>query len=134
MSDAQRPLPTLTDDNRFFWTSGADGKLRFLRCDACGYYIHPPAPICPCCRSAEVAPAEVSGRAKVRSITVNHQSWGIGPSEPFAIAIVGLDEQNDLNLTTNIVGVAPEEVRIGLPVKVRFEAHGEIQIPLFEPL
>ena len=32
---AKRPLPMLTESNRFFWTSGADGKLRFLRCTAC---------------------------------------------------------------------------------------------------
>ena len=26
-----RPLPELTPENEWFWTSGADGKLRFLR-------------------------------------------------------------------------------------------------------
>ena len=42
-----RILPKLDDGNRFFWTSGADGRLRFLRCQDCGYFIHPPQPICP---------------------------------------------------------------------------------------
>ena len=28
-----RLLPRLSDDVAVFWTSGADGMLRFLRCD-----------------------------------------------------------------------------------------------------
>ncbi len=32
-----RILPALTDRNRHFWTGGAEGELRFLRCQDCGY-------------------------------------------------------------------------------------------------
>ena len=39
-----RLLPRLDDDVTFFWTSGEDGVLRFLRCNACGFYIHPARP------------------------------------------------------------------------------------------
>ena len=46
-----RILPRVNDENRFFWTSGEDGQLRFLRCDDCGLYVHPPSPICPDCLS-----------------------------------------------------------------------------------
>ena len=129
-----RPLPSLTAENRFFWTAGADGRLRLQHCPACDYFIHPPAPICPKCLSEHVAPKAVSGRATIRSVTVNHQPWGPGLPVPYAIAIVGLDEQEDLNLTTNIVGLAAEDVRIGLRVEVAFEAWGEIQVPLFRPV
>ena len=38
-----------------------------------------------------------------------------------------------LRLTTNIVGCAPEDVRIDMPVKVCFEAWDEVYLPLFEP-
>lgn len=133
MTETWRPLPTLTEDNRFFWTSGADGKLRFLHCDACSYFVHPPAPVCPKCLSESVAPKAVSGQATVRSVTINHQAWGPGLETPYAIAIVGLAEQDDLNLTTNIVGAPYDEVKIGMPVQVTFEARGEIYVPLFEP-
>lgn len=44
---AIRLLPRLDDTNRFFWTSGADGRLRFLRCAACRRYLHPPSPAVP---------------------------------------------------------------------------------------
>jgi uncharacterized OB-fold protein len=42
-----RILPRLDDENREFWTGGAQGELRFWRCQLCGFYIHPYAPMCP---------------------------------------------------------------------------------------
>jgi uncharacterized protein len=129
-----RPLPELNEENEFFWTSGADGQLRFLHCDACTYFVHPPAPICPKCLEATLFPKAVSGQATVRSVTVNHQPWGPGLPVPYAIAIVGLDEQDDLNLTTNIIGVEPQAISKGDRVKVHFEERGDIYVPLFEPI
>ncbi|HEY3694593.1 Zn-ribbon domain-containing OB-fold protein [Phenylobacterium sp.] len=133
MSQPWRPIPKLDDDNRFFWTSGADGKLRFLHCDACDHYLHPPGPVCPKCLSADLAPKAVSGAATVRSVTVNHQPFAPGMAVPFAIAIVNIAEQDDVNLTTNIVDVAPDQVITGMPVQVTFEQHGEVYVPLFKP-
>jgi uncharacterized OB-fold protein len=51
------------------------------------------------------------------------------------LAIVRCVEQDDLRLTTNIVGCPPDEVVIGMPVQVIFEAHEqeEVWIPLFQP-
>ena len=127
-----RVLPLLDDENRFFWTSGADGRLRFLRCQGCGYYLHPPIPRCPECGSREIAPSEVSGRGEVHSVTVNHHPWD-GDTEPYAIAIVVLAEQADLRLTTNVIGCPPDDVHIGMPVQVTFEPHDDVWLPLFEP-
>lgn len=128
-----RVQPALEESNRFFWTSGADGLLRFLRCGSCGYWLHPPVPRCPLCTSDDLAPEAVSGLATVWSATVNHQPWD-GSEEPWSVALVALPEQEGLRLTTNIVGCAPEEVSIGMDVRVRFEQHGEVWFPLFEPV
>jgi uncharacterized OB-fold protein len=128
-----RVQPALDDENRFFWTSGEDGRLRFLRCQSCGYYLHPPIPRCPRCGSREVAPEAVSGRGEVFSFTVNHQSWD-GSTEPYAIALVALPEQEGLRLTTNIVGIAADEVQIGMPVEVTFEQQDLVWFPLFRPV
>jgi hypothetical protein len=127
-----RVLPLLDDQNRFFWTSGADGQLRFLRCQACGYYLHPPIPRCPECGGRDVAPEVVSGRGEVLSFTVNHHPWD-GGTEPYAIAIIAFPEQPDLRMTSNVVGCPPEDVRIGMPVQVTFEARDDVWFPLFEP-
>jgi uncharacterized OB-fold protein len=132
-----RILPRIDDRNRFFWTSGADGRLRFLRCQDCGYFVHPPTPICPKCHSKDVAPEAVSGRATVATYTINHQPWMPGLEPPFVVAIVEIEEQPDVRLTTNVVNCAPEDVRSGMPVTVLFEHHpdepDDVYLPLFEP-
>jgi uncharacterized protein len=128
-----RVLPALDDTNRFFWTSGEDGRLRFLRCQACGYYLHPPIPRCPECGSREVAPDAVSGRGEVYSVTVNHHPWD-GGTEPYAIVVVAFPEQADLRLTSNVVGCPPDDVHIGMQVQVAFEPRDEVWFPLFEPV
>src|SRR2546427_7237886 len=93
-----RILPRVTPDNEFFWTSGADGRLRFLRCKECGYYVHPPSPICPVDLSKDLQPAAVSGRGTVHAFTVNHQPWIPGFDPPYVVAIVELEEQEALRL------------------------------------
>jgi uncharacterized OB-fold protein len=126
-----RVQPDLDDINRFFWTSGEDGRLRFLRCGACGYHLHPPGPRCPECGGVELSPEPVSGRGVVATFTVNHQPW-VGETEPYVIAIVELAEQDGLRLTTNIVGCPVAEVHIGMPVQVVFEHQAPVWFPLFE--
>jgi uncharacterized OB-fold protein len=73
----------------------------------------------------------------VATFTVNHQPWMPGPELPYVVAIVEIDEDPTVRLTTNIVGCAPEEVQIGMPVRVAFEHHpdpdGDVWLPLFTP-
>ena len=128
-----RILPRVTAENEHFWQGGARGELCFLRCRDCAHYVHPPQPRCPQCLSKRLRPEAVSGRAQVLTCTVNHQPWIPGIPLPYTIAIVEIVEQKGLRLMTNIVGCAPEEVRIGMPVRVTFEAHDDVYIPLFEP-
>jgi uncharacterized OB-fold protein len=128
-----RILPRVTDRNRHFWTGGEVGELRFLRCRNCGYYIHPPTPICPKCHSKELAPEAVSGRATLFTYSVNHQPWMPGPELPYVVAIVSIPEQDDLRLTTNLVDVEPDHVRIGMPLEVTFVRYEDVWIPLFRP-
>jgi acetyl-CoA acetyltransferase/uncharacterized OB-fold protein len=128
-----RPLPQLTPFNKWFWTSGADGRLRIQRCADCAAFVHPPVPICPRCRSRTWEPAEVSGKATVVAFTVNHHQWVRSMEPPYVIANVALAEDSTVHLTTNIVGCEPDDVRIGQEVMVRFEPHDDVWLPLFEP-
>jgi acetyl-CoA acetyltransferase/uncharacterized OB-fold protein len=129
----KRPLPQPTISSEPFWISGADGRLRISRCSSCGRHHHPPQPICPDCRSADVAMAPVSGRATVAGFTVNHQQWLPKFPPPYAVAVVALEEDSSVRLTTNIVGCDPGDVAIGMRVRVVFEQHDQVWIPLFEP-
>jgi uncharacterized OB-fold protein len=130
---AFRLLPRLDPENEFFWTSGADGRLRFLRCRECRTYVHPPSPRCPACLSTELAPEAVSGRATVVASTLNVHAW-IPGSEPYLIGLVAIDEQPDVRLMTNLVGVEPDDVRTGMAVEVVFEHDDDVWLPLFRPV
>jgi hypothetical protein len=128
-----RVLPTTDELSAFFWTAGADGELRVLRCDACTYVIHPPVRYCPACGSRETGPAGVSGRGTLYSFTVNHQPWD-GVGDVYVIGLVELEEQADVRLVSNIVGIDPEDVRIGMPLEAVFEDHDPVFLPLFRPV
>ena len=128
-----RPLPQPTLASAEFWTAGADGVLRGLRCADCGAYTHPPLPRCRSCRGDRVTMSPVSGRGVVAGFTVNHQRWLPDFPPPYVIAVVALEEDDGARLTTNIVGCPAADVRIGMAVRVLFEKAGDVFVPLFEP-
>jgi uncharacterized OB-fold protein len=129
---ASRLLPRLDPDNRFFWTSGADGVLRLLQCKDCATFVHPPRPVCPHCLSEAVVPREVAGTAVVDSFTINRQKWHPEMEVPFVIARVEIDGAPGVILTTNIINCAPEAVDIGDKVQVIFERQDDVWLPLFQ--
>jgi uncharacterized OB-fold protein len=131
---SQRPLPALTVNNAAFWTGGQRGELSIYRCQECRYYVHPPVRFCPRCESRDVQPEAVSGHGTVASFTVNHQKWEPDLDVPYVMALIELDEQADVRLVTNIVHCPPDDVRIGMPVQVLFEARDDVWIPLWEPV
>jgi uncharacterized OB-fold protein len=127
-----RVPPDVNELTEFFWKGGTDGVLRILGCNACGRLIHPPTPRCPYCHSENVAPRPVSGRGTVYSHTVNEQQWVPG-QQPFSIALVALEEDETVRLTTNVIRCAPYAVYIGMPVEVEFVAWEDFLLPCFRP-
>ncbi|HLG66432.1 MAG TPA: OB-fold domain-containing protein [Acidimicrobiales bacterium] len=130
------PLPAPDDLTRFFWEGVADHKLLLLRCRACGTFIHLPRPVCRACRSTDLAPAEVSGRAVLDTWTLPAQ-----PPDPYyrahlpyVLAVVELPEQPKLKLVTNVVDCAEADLRLGMELEVAFrEVAPGVTLPLFRP-
>ncbi|WP_337776987.1 Zn-ribbon domain-containing OB-fold protein [Mycolicibacter kumamotonensis] len=131
--DARIPVPQHSVDTEFFWRSGADGYLRIQQCSRCHRYAHPPTPRCRHCGAPGPHPTVVSGDATVFSYTVNRQAFVPWLPPPYVLAIVALAEQDDVHLTTRLVDIAADDVRIGLPVSVVFEQHADVYLPLFGP-
>ncbi len=127
-----RALPRLDAINRDFWTGGSQGELRILCCNDCGTYVHPPRPVCRHCLSEHLTSTVVAGTGVVDTFTINHQMWHPNREEPVVIARVALDGVPGVYLTTNIVGCAVDEVDIGDKVRVVFEQHDDVFLPLFE--
>ena len=126
-----RPLPLLTDDNEFFWKSGADGKLRLQECTDCSALIHPPAPLCRYCRSHNLGVRAVSGRATLAGFTINERFSLPGLPAPYVVAQVAIAEDPRVRLTTNIIDCDPEQLELGQQVEVVFEQDDDVWLPLF---
>ena len=100
-------------------------------CEACGKFHFYPRPACPHCGATSIASRPVSGRGTLYSHSVVYRA----PSEqlkknvPYIVAIVATDEGP--HLMTRLVNVAPDDARIGMRLRVRWDAASPE--PLFEP-
>jgi uncharacterized protein len=105
--------------------------LLIERCDDCARWVHPAAGECRECGGTLVA-QPVSGRGTVFTYTVNYHPYNPDIPTPYVIALVELAEGP--RLVTGITGCAPEDVRVGLPVRVVFrEVADGVTLPYFEP-
>lgn len=129
----KRPLPIPEPHEAAFWRGGAAGTLLIAWCDPCGGWRHPSLALCPACFAPINEWRPVSGRARVETVTVNHQHWFDGLDPPFLVGVVALAEDPSVRLTTNIVNASEGSALIGLPVKVCFLQQEDIWLPLFEP-
>jgi uncharacterized OB-fold protein len=129
-----RLLPQPTADSAAFWTGGEREELLIYRCRDCGQRFHPPLPACHHCRGRDVGPEPVSGRASVAAFSVNHHPWLPGFDPPYVVAIVEIEEDPSVRLTTQIIGCPPDDVHVGQAVEVEFEHREDVWIPLFRPV
>jgi uncharacterized OB-fold protein len=108
--------PVASPDTAFFWEGTAAGELRVQACDSCGALRHPPGPRCPSCGAMATGSYVVAaGTGEVYSYVVHHHPPVPGKRLPIVIALVQLPE--GVRMTGELLGVAPGQVRIGLPVR-----------------
>jgi uncharacterized OB-fold protein len=118
-----------------WWQAAAGHRLVVQRCTGCGRTRLPPAPVCPGCRSPDSEWQEVPGRGEVYTYTVVHRPIAAGQGLPYVIAVIALEDAGRVRMISNLVGVDPGEVAIGLPVELVWEDMGpELAIPRFRPL
>ncbi|MFD4401176.1 OB-fold domain-containing protein [Nocardia sp. NPDC058499] len=132
--DGLRRPPAVTPQTEFYWTSGADGKLRIQECLSCSALIHPPQPVCRYCRADRMGVREVSGYAVLMGFTVNHRFAVPGLPRPYVVAQVALEDDSRVRLTTNPVDCDPADLQLGMRMEVVFEKAGEVWLPLFRPV
>lgn len=129
-----RTLPRPTPETRHFWEGCQAGELRLQRCLACREAYFPPRPFCPHCASRDVEVFAASGRATLYSYVINHRPRPDIGTEPYAIAVVELDEGP--RLMTNVLNCpqTPDALQLDMPLQVLFRAESEeITLPYFEP-
>ena len=133
-------LPGLEDPAaRPFWDGTARGELLIQTCGSCSVKRMPPRPMCPACRSIDVAWTKASGRGRVWSFVVPHPPLLPAYAEvaPYNVILVELEDEPSIRFVGNLVasadgplnGVDPASIRIGEPVRVVFTQIEDVALP-----
>lgn len=135
MTEYKKPLPEIQPWTKEFWEGAKKHKLLIQQCKDCGINIFYPRKYCPECWSSELGWIEASGKAKIyaHTITLTGVEEKFAEDLPYVLAMVDLEE--GIRMMTKVVGVDPEEVKIGMDVSVVFEdVTDEISLPFFTPI
>ncbi len=134
MSEAPEPLhaSTFTGETRkmseetpftvsSFYKFASEKRLMAAKCTECGTELLPPKPMCTKCLSTNLKWIEVDGEGKLLSYTIIY----IAPEQfqdmaPYIVGIVEL--RNGLRLPGMIRDVKLEDIKVGMSVKIDFEA------------
>lgn len=129
---SERPIPTRNPDSAPFWDAAQRDELQLQRCDDCATFRFYPRPMCPNCHSFRATWTRCSGRGTVYTYTVVRRPltrW-FRDQVPLVCAVVALEEGP--RMMGDLVGVAPDHVAIGRPVRVAFRpASDDIALPYF---
>ncbi|OBK22813.1 hypothetical protein A5634_06385 [Mycobacterium asiaticum] len=113
-----------------FWEGCRAGELRYQRCGDCGSANFPPSEHCRQCLSADLAWTVSHGVGEIYSWTVVYRPVTTSFAPPYAPAIVSLDE--GYQMLTNIIGVTPDELAVGMRVHVEFQTvQPDLALPYF---
>jgi uncharacterized OB-fold protein len=117
-------------DSAYFWEGAALGELRIQRCNACGALRHPPGPACPGCGALDRGHLVASGLGTVVSYVVHRHPPIPGKELPLVIALIDLDE--GVRMVGEVSGVEPEEMAIGMRLRVDFaRVDDELTLPFW---
>jgi len=131
---APKPVPVPDELSKPFFEGAREHRLMIQRCNQCHMFQVPGRFVCDECLGDDLAWVEASGRGTVFSFVIMHQRYnpGFAAEIPYNIATVELKEGP--RLLTNLINIANDDIRVGLPVKVSFEdISQDISLPKFEP-
>jgi uncharacterized protein len=129
---ATRLPPTVSPDTEFFWTGLRNHELLIQRCAECGTLRNPPRPMCPHCQSLDWDTVASSGRGTVYSYVMPHYPPLPFLEYPYVVVLVELAE--GIRLVSNLVGIEPQHIEVGMPVEVCFESFdGDLVLHQFRP-
>jgi len=106
------------------WMS--QGKLMGGKCRKCGKVHFPPRPLCDDCFSKDFEWIEIPTKGKLLTYTIIH----VAPAQfqsmvPYAMGIMQLE--NGLKIPGMIKDVQLDQIKIGMPLEIAFEACSQTQ-------
>ena len=127
-----KPLPLMDGTSGEFYQYCKNHELRFQRCMKCGKWRHVPRDMCAECGSWDWEWAKSSGRGKLFTWTVVTLPMHPAFKEEVPYAVCLIDMEEGPRVVSRIVDVAPQDLRMGLPVEVIFDAvTPEVTLPRF---
>jgi uncharacterized OB-fold protein len=136
---ARRPRPVINRDTREFWEGVSRHGLLIQKCTGCGTLRFPWLPGCNSCGSPAWETVEAAGDGTVYSYVVMHHPQFpafsepdpvTGSPRPYAVGLIELSE--GVRMISNITGVPPAAIRIGMPVELEFlSTDDELTLPVF---
>jgi uncharacterized OB-fold protein len=135
MAEYMKPVPIPDHVTGRFWEAAKRHCLLIQRCRDCGSYQFFPQSYCRKCLSENIDWVETSGKGEVYSYTIVYRppSLMFEDDVPYTVALVDLSE--GVRLMSNIIGIEPEEVCVGMAVEVVFDDISPlISLPKFRPV
>ena len=127
-----RPAPVMQNFSKPFWDAAAEKKLLLQYCPDSGKYQFYPRPISVQTGKRNLEWRESPGRGTVYTFTITRRSpLPVKGLQPYVVATVELEE--GVRIMTNLVNCSPEQVRIGMAVKLAWVKAGDANFPVFEP-
>jgi len=100
-----RLVPRPDPESAHYWAALAEGRLEVQHCADCGRWTWPTRVICSGCHGEDLRWEAVKGTGEVHTWIVTHQvySAGLATEVPYTVAMVRLDEQDDLLIPGRLV-------------------------------
>ena len=135
--DLARPLPNTKElDTQEFWAATKNKEFKYQQCDNCDKVVFYPRRHCTGCTDGKLAWKIASGKASVYTYSVVRQSYHpfFRNMVPYVVAWIDLEEGP--RILSNVIGVDDplNDVSIGQEVKLEWEEHENLFIPLFRPV
>lgn len=121
----------ITSSTAPFWEAARQGRLVLPHCQSCGRAHWYPRHTCPFCASQDLAWTPSQGSGTLETFTVVRQPFstaGARREPPYVVAIVRLADGP--RMTTSLVDCPLDGLRVGLPVRVRFDDASGLDVPI----
>ena len=126
--------PPSTEVSEPFWQATRERRLIMQWCRPCERVVFYPREICPRCLGSDLDWRDSPGTGTVYAFSVHYRTGSpeMMDRTPYVVALVDLDE--GARMMTNIVGCDPDDVGVGMGVRVTWEHLSDgCHLPLFEP-
>jgi len=116
--------PCSNKDFDFFYRGLEAEQVLIQKCSSCSFLRNPPSPSCPECNSLEWQTLPLGGEGTVHSFTIHHYPPLPDFKTPHPVVLADMAE--GVRLLGAMDGTAPDDIRIGMPVRFEFLRRGNV--------